>query len=55
MLRRPILLLAAFGFLPIVVIGSVSAQETSAGELMAGANERYERGEYAEAASSTRP
>ena len=50
LLRRPILLLAALGFLPIVVIGSVSAQETSAGELVARANERYERGEYAEAA-----
>ena len=50
LLRRPILLLAALGFLPIVVVGSVSAQETSASELMAGANERYERGEYAEAA-----
>ena len=50
MLRRPMLLLAALGMLPIVVVGSVSAQETSAGELMARANERYERGEYAEAA-----
>ena len=50
LLRRSILLLAALGFLPIVVVGSVSAQETSAGELMARANERYERGEYAEAA-----
>ena len=50
MLRRSILLLATLGFLPIIVVGSVSAQETSAGELMAGANERYERGEYAEAA-----
>ena len=50
LLRRPILLLAALGMLPVVVVGSVSAQETSAGELMARANERYERGEYAEAA-----
>ena len=50
LLRRPIILLAVLGFLPIVVVGSVSAQETSAGELMARANERYERGEYAEAA-----
>ena len=50
LLRRPIVLLAVLGFLPIVVVGSVSAQETSAGELMARANERYERGEYAEAA-----
>jgi len=49
LLRRPILLLAALGLLPIVVLGSVSAQETSPGELMAGANERFERGEYAEA------
>ena len=50
LLRRPILLLAALGMLPVIVVGSVSAQETSAGELMAVANERYERGEYAEAA-----
>ena len=50
LLRRPIVLLAILGLLPVVVVGSVSAQETSAGELMAGANERYERGEYAEAA-----
>ena len=50
LLRRPIVLLAILGLLPVVVVGSVSAQETSAGELMARANERYERGEYAEAA-----
>ena len=50
LLRRPIVLLAILGLLPVVVVGSVSAQETSAVELMAGANERYERREYAEAA-----
>ena len=50
LLRRSILLLAALGYLTMIVVGSVSAQETSAGELMARANERYERGEYAEAA-----
>ena len=50
LLRRPILLLAALGTLAVVVAGSVLAQGPSAGELMARANERYERGEYAEAA-----
>ena len=50
LLRRSILLLAALGYLTMIVVGSISAQETSAGELMARANERYERGEYAEAA-----
>ena len=50
LLRRSILLLAVLSFLPIVVVGSVSAQEPSASELMARANERYERGEYVEAA-----
>ncbi len=50
LLRRPFVLLAILGLLPVVVVGSVSAQETSAGELMARANERYERGEYDEAA-----
>ena len=50
LLRRPILLLAALGLLPVVVAGSVSAQGPSAAELMVRANERYERGEYAEAA-----
>ena len=50
LLRRSILLLAALGFLPVVVVGSVSAQGPSDAGRMAGANERYERGEYAEAA-----
>ena len=50
LLRRSILLLATLCLPSIVVVGSVSAQETSVGELMAKANERYERGEYAEAA-----
>ena len=48
LLRRPVLLFVAF--LSIVVVGSVSAQEPSAAELMAKANQRFERGEYAEAA-----
>ena len=50
LLRRPILLLAALGLLSIVVIGGVSGQGTPASDLMARANERHERGEYAEAA-----
>ena len=49
LLRRPILLFATLCLLPIVVAGSVLAQGPSAGDLMARANERYERGEYAEA------
>ncbi len=51
LLRRSILQLAALGFLTIVVVdGSASAQGPLDADRMAGANERYERGEYAEAA-----
>ena len=50
LLQRSILLLAALGFLPVVVAGSASAQGPSDAARMAGANERFERGEYAEAA-----
>ena len=50
LLRRSILLLAALGTLAVVVAGSASAQGPSDAARMAGANERYERGEYAEAA-----
>ena len=50
LLRRSILLLAALGTLAVVVAGSASAQGPSDAYRMAGANERYERGEYAEAA-----
>ena len=50
LLRRSKLLLVALGLLPVVVVGSVSAQGPSDAGRMAGANERYERGEYAEAA-----
>ena len=43
-------LLAAIVALAVVAAGNASAQESSATRLMAKANERYERGEYAEAA-----
>ena len=43
----PIVALLAF---MVLVAGQVLAQETSATDLMTRANERYERGEYAEAA-----
>ena len=46
---RSLALLAAAGVLAVVA-GSAFAQEWSAADLMAGANERYERGEYEEAA-----
>ena len=48
--RQCFVVLAALGALSAVVVGSASAQEPSATGLMARANERYERGEYEEAA-----
>ena len=50
LLPRRLILFAVLGTLALVAAGSVSAQEPSAADLMARANERYERGEYAEAA-----
>ena len=42
-------MLAALGVAVVLVVGNASAQESSAIDLMARANERYGRGEYAEA------
>ena len=42
--------MAALVILAVLVAGNVLAQESSATDLMTRANERYERGEYAEAA-----
>ena len=50
LLPRRLILFAVLGTLALVAAGSVSAQEPSAAELMVRANERYERGEYTEAA-----
>ena len=50
LLRHGLPMLAALGALAVLVAGDAYAQESSATGLMAGANERYERGEYAEAA-----
>ena len=47
--RRPALI-AALLLLAVLVTGNIGAQESSATDLMTRANERYERGEYAEAA-----
>ena len=49
-LRHSALVLAALGVLATLVAGEASAQEPSTADLMTRANERYERGEYAEAA-----
>ena len=49
LLRHGLPMLAALGALAVLVAGDASAQESSAAGLMARANERYERGEYAEA------
>ena len=48
-LRRRSALIAALLLLAVLVTGNVGAQESSATDLMTRANERYERGEYAEA------
>ena len=50
LLRHGLHMLAALGALGVLVAGDAYAQELSATGLMARANERYERGEYAEAA-----
>ena len=50
LLRHGLPMLAALGALAVLVVGNASAQESSATGLMDRANERYERGEYAEAA-----
>lgn len=50
LLRRFIVLMAPLGALAVVVAGGASAQGPSDADRMVGANERYERGEYAEAA-----
>ena len=48
--RRYTVMFVTFGALAIIAAGNASAQDPSANGLMAKANERYERGEYAEAA-----
>ncbi len=50
LLRHSLPMLAALGALAVLVTGDADAQESSATHLMARANDRYERGEYAEAA-----
>ena len=50
LLRHGLPMLAALGALVVLVTGDAGAQESSPTDLMARANERYERGEYAEAA-----
>ena len=50
LLRHPLIVTAALGLLALPVAGNMWAQESSATDLMTRANERYERGEYAEAA-----
>ena len=50
LLQYSLVMLIALGVSAVLVVGSASAQEPSATGMMAGANERYERGEYAEAA-----
>ena len=50
LLRHGLPMLAALWALAVFVAGDAYAQESSANGLMAKANERYERGEYAEAA-----
>ncbi len=49
-LRRRFTPMAALVTLAVLVTGNVLAQESPATDLMVRANERYERGEYAEAA-----
>ena len=49
LLRYGLPMLATLGALAVLVAGDASAQESSATGLMARANERYERGGYAEA------
>ena len=49
LLRYGLPMLATLGALAVLVAGDASAQESSATGLMAKANERYERGGYAEA------
>ncbi len=49
LLRYGLPMLAALGALAVLVAGNASAQDSSAIGLMARANDRYERGEYAEA------
>ena len=48
-LRHCLAILAALGAIAVVTAGSLLAQEPSATDMMAKANESYERGEYAEA------
>ncbi len=48
LLRYGLPMLAALGALAVLVAGNASAQDSSAIGLMARANDRYERGEYAE-------
>ena len=50
LLKHGLLLFAALGALAVLTVGGASAQESSATDLMSKANDRYERGEYAEAA-----
>ena len=49
LLRRSLALLVALGVPAVLVAGNASAQESSAIDVMARANESYERGEYVEA------
>ena len=50
LLQYSLVMLVALSVSAVLVVGNASAQEPSATGLMAKANERYERGEYAEAA-----
>ena len=50
LLQYSLVMLVALGVSAVLIVGNASAQESSATGLMARANERYERGEYAEAA-----
>ena len=50
LMQYSLVMLVALGVSAVLVVGNASAQESSATDLMARANERYERGEYAEAA-----
>ena len=47
--RHCLAILVTLGSLMVVAVGNASAQDPSAAGLMAGANDSYERGEYAEA------
>ena len=49
LLRRSLALMVAIGVPAVLVAGNASAQESSAIDVMARANEGYERGEYVEA------